>query len=202
MLRAEEAVQKFIRIQTDDTELILQVAENGRLYQSWFGERLLHESDLRNLPWAVRAGSDGSVSRRGWEVYSGSGNEDYFEPAIAVTHNDGNPSTWLYYVSSHSEPVKGGTHTEITLRDDQYPVEVTLHYVAYAEENVFKTFIMLKDIRDYPVMRATELKFYQEYAPDLVEHPPASTILQAGCLARPEFLVEIECNAVVNRKKD
>ena len=62
MLRAEEAVQKFIRIQTDDTELILQVAENGRLYQSWFGERLLHESDLRNLPWAVRAGSDGSVS--------------------------------------------------------------------------------------------------------------------------------------------
>ncbi|MCD8364525.1 MAG: RidA family protein [Clostridiales bacterium] len=69
-------------------------------------------------------------------------------------------------------------------------------------ENVFKTFIMLKDIKDYPVMRATELKFYQEYAPDLVENPPASTILQAGCLARPEFLVEIECNAVINRKED
>ena len=151
MLRAEEAVQKFIRIQTDDTELILQVAENGRLYQSWFGERLLHESDLRNLPWAVRAGSDGSVSRRGWEVYSGSGNEDYFEPAIAVTHNDGNPSTWLYYVSSHSEPVKGGTHTEITLRDDQYPVEVTLHYVAYAEENVFKTWSEIRHHERKPV---------------------------------------------------
>lgn len=68
-------------------------------------------------------------------------------------------------------------------------------------ENVFKTFIMLKDIKDYPVMRATELKFYQEFAPDLAEHPPASTILQAGCLARPEFLVEIECNAVVKRAK-
>ncbi|MCC8142389.1 MAG: RidA family protein [Lachnospiraceae bacterium] len=69
-------------------------------------------------------------------------------------------------------------------------------------ENVFKTFIMLKDIKDYPVMRATELKFYQQYAPELVESPPGSTILQAGCLARPEFLVEIECNAVINRKKD
>ena len=68
-------------------------------------------------------------------------------------------------------------------------------------DNVFKTFIMLKDIKDYPVMRATELKFYQEYAPDLVEHPPASTILQAGSLARPEFLIEIECNAVINKKQ-
>lgn len=66
--------------------------------------------------------------------------------------------------------------------------------------NVFKTFIILKDIKDYPVMRATELKFYQEYCPELVEHPIASTILQAACLARPEFLVEIECMAVVNRK--
>ena len=68
-------------------------------------------------------------------------------------------------------------------------------------ENVFKTFIMLKDIKDYPVMRATELKFYQEFAPDLVDHPPGSTILQAGMLARPEFLVEVECMAVLNRKK-
>ncbi|MCD7982597.1 MAG: hypothetical protein LUF32_09915 [Clostridiales bacterium] len=25
---------------------------------------------------------------------------------------------------------------------------------------------------------------------------------EAGCLTRPEFLVEIECNAVINRKKD
>ena len=69
-------------------------------------------------------------------------------------------------------------------------------------ENMFKTFIMLKDIKDYPVMRATELEFYQQYAPSLVDSPPASTILQAGCLARPEFLVEIECIAVLNRKKD
>lgn len=69
-------------------------------------------------------------------------------------------------------------------------------------ENVFKTFIMLKDIKDYPVMRATELKFYQQYAPELVERPIASTILQAGTLARPEFLIEVECIAVRNRAKD
>ena len=35
--------------------------------------------------------------------------------------------------------VEGGTQTDIVLRDDAYPVEVTLHYVAYPEEDVIKT---------------------------------------------------------------
>ena len=72
-------------------------------------------------------------------MYSGSGNEDFFEPALAVTHADGNPSTWLYYVSSSTHAVDGGTQTDILLRDDKYPLEVTLHYVAYPEEDVIKT---------------------------------------------------------------
>ena len=122
---------QVIRISTNHTDLVLQVAENGRLYQTYLGEKLLHESDLEELDWAVHAASDGSVSKRGWEVYSGSGNEDFFEPALAVTHNDGNASTWLYYVSSSTTTVVGGTQTDIVLRDSVYPVEVTLHYVAY-----------------------------------------------------------------------
>ena len=130
---------QVIRISTNHTDLVLQVAENGRLYQTYLGEKLLHESDLEELDWAVHAASDGSVSKRGWEVYSGSGNEDFFEPALAVTHNDGNASTWLYYVSSSTTTVVGGTQTDIVLRDSVYPVEVTLHYVAYPEEDVIKT---------------------------------------------------------------
>ena len=132
------AEPKTIRIATDATDLVLKVAPNGRLYQTYYGERLRHAADLGQLPWDVHAGSDGSVGRRGWEVCSGSGNEDYFEPALAVTHNDGNPSTYLYYVSSTSQPVAGGTQTDIILRDDQYPLTVTLHYVAYGQENVIK----------------------------------------------------------------
>ena len=130
---------QVIRISTNHTDLVLQVAGNGRLYQTYLGEKLLHESDLEELDWAVHAASDGSVSKRGWEVYSGSGNEDFFEPALAVTHNDGNASTWLYYVSSSTTTVVGGTQTDIVLRDSVYPVEVTLHYVAYPEEDVIKT---------------------------------------------------------------
>lgn len=129
----------IIRISTRHLDLVLQVAENARLYQTYLGDKLLHEEDLSRLKWQVHAASDVSVSERGWEVYSGSGNEDFFEPALAVTHADGNPSTWLYYVSSSTHAVDGGTQTDILLRDDKYPLEVTLHYVAYPEEDVIKT---------------------------------------------------------------
>ena len=136
---AQTGEPKNIRIATDHTDLVLQVPENGRLYQVYLGEKLRHEADLDNLGWQVHPASDGSAVARGWEVYSGSGNEDFFEPALAVTHADGNPSTYLYYVSHRSKPVDGGTQTDIVLRDDRYPLEVTLHYVAYAEEDVIKT---------------------------------------------------------------
>lgn len=146
---------KQIRISTDRTDLVLQVAENGRLYQSYLGEKLLNDADLKELGWSVHPASDGSVSRRGWEVCSGSGNEDFFEPALAVTHNDGNPSTWLYYVSSSSHAVEGGVQTDIVLRDDQYPVEVTLHYVAYPKENVIKTWSDIRHEEKRPVTLST-----------------------------------------------
>lgn len=152
---ADAAENKTIRISTDNTDLLLQVGDNGRLYQTYLGKKLLHEADLQNLRWGIHAGSDGSVSARGWEVYSGSGNEDYFEPAIAITHNDGNPSTILYYVSSSSRAVEGGTETMINLRDDKYPVDVTLHYVAYPKENVIKTWSEIKHQEKKPIVLST-----------------------------------------------
>ena len=152
-MNAEES--KVIRISTDQTDLILKVGENGRLYQTYLGEKLLHEADVNRFSWDIHAGSDGSISQRGWEVYSGSGNEDYFEPAVAITHNDGNTSTYLYYVSSSTSPVEGGTQTTINLRDDKYPVDVTLHYVAYSKENVIKTWSEIKHQEKKPIILST-----------------------------------------------
>jgi 2-iminobutanoate/2-iminopropanoate deaminase len=50
--------------------------------------------------------------------------------------------------------------------------------------NVIKTFILLKNLEDYKLMRKTELPCYQKYAPFLVDNPPASTVAVVG-LARP-----------------
>ena len=155
MLNNAYSEKKVIRISTDQTDLLLQVGDNGRLYQTYLGEKLLNDADLQNFSWDIHAGSDGSVSQRGWEVYSGSGNEDYFEPAVTIQHNDGKTSTYLYYVSSSTQPVEGGQHTTINLRDDVYPVDVTLHYVAYPKENVIKTWSEIKHQEKKPVILST-----------------------------------------------
>lgn len=103
---------RTIRISTDNIDLILQVGENGRLYQTYLGKKLLYERDVRDFPWNVYAASDGSVSKRGWEVYSGSGNEDFFEPALGISHSDGNLSTILcYFIQSTGGRRCGNSHT-------------------------------------------------------------------------------------------
>lgn len=47
-VRAATAEQQVIRISTDKTDLVLQVAPNGRLYQTYLGEKLLHADELKN----------------------------------------------------------------------------------------------------------------------------------------------------------
>jgi 2-iminobutanoate/2-iminopropanoate deaminase len=65
--------------------------------------------------------------------------------------------------------------------------------------NLIKNLIMLKDLKDYPAMRRTELAYYQKYAPSLIDNPPVSSVLGAQ-LARPEYLVEIESIGVISRE--
>ena len=76
-VNAQESRQ--IRISTDRTDLILEVAPDGRLYQSYLGDRLLNEQDLKNL----------SGSSRGWEVYPGRSHyeqrwQSQHDPALCI----------------------------------------------------------------------------------------------------------------------
>lgn len=140
-MAAEKCV---IRIGTEKTDLILQVGENGRLYQVYLGERLRHETDTRNFDWWVYAATDGAVCRRGWEVCACNGNEDFFEPALSMVHSDGNRTTYLYYKWHEQTTLNGVQKTVIGLEDDRYPVSVTLHYEAYEKENVIKTWTEIR----------------------------------------------------------
>ena len=138
MLMTTAMAQKTICVSTEKTDLVMQVAPNGRLYQTYLGTPLADKSEYDRLPWNVYAASDGSVCTRGHEVYATSGNEEFFEPAFAMTHTDGNMTTYLYYKSHEQKSIEGGTETIIRLADNKYPVDVVLHYVAYEKENVIK----------------------------------------------------------------
>ncbi len=147
--------ERALRMSTNSTDLILQVSDAGRLYQTYFGPRLAANVDLASPAWAVYAGQGNGVARRGWEVYPGSGNESYFEPALGITHSDGNPSTYLYYLSSTTRSVEGGTETVVELKDDQYPLYVTLHYVVYPQENVYKAWSEIRHEEKKPIQLST-----------------------------------------------
>jgi 2-iminobutanoate/2-iminopropanoate deaminase len=79
-------------------------------------------------------------------------------------------------------------------------VRTALEEVGSSMENIVKTLILLKDVKDYQIMRKTELEYYQKHAPRLVDEPPASTFMQPAALARPEFLVELDVIAVISRE--
>lgn len=125
-----------ISVTTDHTQLVLQVKDNGRLYQTYLGERLSADSNLDDLdqPWAKPTNSNIA----GFEAYPVMDTEDYYDAAMGIRHADGNPTTVLKYVSHEQRATDGGTETIVRLKDEVYPVNVTLHYVAYAKEDIIK----------------------------------------------------------------
>lgn len=125
-----------IRIATNETELVLQTAQNGRLFQLYLGPRLSAPDDYNHLTATMKSKSDGQA----WEAYPVSGTETYFEPAFGIRHNDGNMATVLTYVSHDVKKVSGDvTETVITLKDALYPVQVKLFYRTFARDNIIES---------------------------------------------------------------
>lgn len=81
---ANGSEKQLIRISTQNIDLIYKIADNKRVYQQYIGKRLKFESEYTHLPL-------------GKEIYLTHGMEDYYEPAIHILHNDGNPSLLLNY---------------------------------------------------------------------------------------------------------
>lgn len=139
ILPASGGEKEIIRISTRNIDLIYKIAGNGRVYQQYIGKRLQFESDFKHLP-------------SGKEIYLTHGMEDYYEPAIRILHNDGNPSLLLKYAGHQlSKNEDGSTATVIRLRDEAYPVEVDLHYISYPEQDVIKTYAEIRHHEKKPV---------------------------------------------------
>ena len=79
-------------------------------------------------------------------------------------------------------------------------VRAAMEEVGSSMNNVVKTLMLLRNLDDYPLMRRTELEYYQKHAPLLVDEPPVSTFMQVASLAKPEFLVEVDVIGVLKRE--
>lgn len=124
---AYAAEKPLIRIHTDQTDLVYRVDDRGRLCQSYLGTAFHDATDLALLP-------------AGDEALTTYGSKDYFTPALRLTHNDGNTSLQLTYVSHEVRSLgEGVSETTIRLRDEVYPVEIQLIITAFERENIIKS---------------------------------------------------------------
>jgi 2-iminobutanoate/2-iminopropanoate deaminase len=65
--------------------------------------------------------------------------------------------------------------------------------------NVIKTYVLLRNMKDLPKYRQVEGEYFKRHAPELANNPPASTVIQAKSLALPQFLVETEAFGAIRR---
>jgi len=131
--------QNVIQVSTDHISLLYRVGNDGRLYQIYLGQNLKYSSDFSYLPDLG-------------EAYITNGMEDYFDPAIRVLHSDGNPSLLLKYMSHETKQIQPDvTETTISLQDDKYPFDVKLYFVAFAKEDVIKTYTEIVHREKKPV---------------------------------------------------
>lgn len=123
-----------IPIETKSNAMVLQVSPEKHLNTVYFGKKLSDRSEYGDIAkdYRLEGNADGYNS-----AYTPAGARNLLEPAIEVTHADGNPSLDLKYVSHTIKKISGDISLlTINLRDSVYDFEVALNYETYYNEDV------------------------------------------------------------------
>ncbi len=138
------AQQTVIPIETEQNALVLQTDASKRLGISYFGTRLQQPGEYALVGRESRQKDENSGISN--SAYTPSGSWNLFEPAIRVTHADGNTSLELQYQSHQTQKVdENVTLTTVLLKDPAYAVEVSLYYKTYRRENVVEQWSTIRN---------------------------------------------------------
>lgn len=123
------------------TDLVYRISgKDKRLYQLFLGPKLINTEVLKQ------------IKNSDHQAYATYGTGNLFEPAIRMTHTDGNTSLELKYVSHKTENNdKNVTITRIVLKDPEYPVEVILNIKAFVAEDVIEQWVEIIQNESKPV---------------------------------------------------
>ncbi len=126
-----------IPIETAGNALVLQADNNKDLKTIYLGKRLSAPNEYEQVPGVYHQPTDPSGIFN--SAYTPSGSRNLVEPAITVTHADGNNSLDLRYISHQSTKVSDDISLlTIRLKDPVYDFEVTLYYRSYYKEDVIE----------------------------------------------------------------
>ena len=133
-----------IAIETQTNALVLATDKDNRLCITHFGKRLKQVADYTNIPNQYWAKDDNAGIYNA--AYTSSGSTNLVEPALNITHADGNTSTELKYVSHSVKKIDDNVSlTSVVLKDEIYAVEVVLNYKTYAKEDVVEQWTVIKN---------------------------------------------------------
>ena len=133
-----------IPIETEKNALVLQTDKEGRLGTIYFGVRLSNKAEYEAIPKQFHLISDNSLTFN--SAYTPAGSTNLLEPAVQITHGDGNMSLDLKYVSSNINRIDENISlTSVLLRDPLYLDEITLFYKTYFKENVVEQWTVIKN---------------------------------------------------------
>ncbi|WP_207534083.1 alpha-galactosidase [Desertivirga arenae] len=129
------SAQTIIPIQTQNNALVLEAGKNKDLNIIFFGKKLNDINEYPLVSGMYKQTEDYTQLLN--SVYTPSGSRNLVEPALSVTHSDGNNSLDLRYVS-HKETKIGDDISllSIVLKDPVYDFQVILYYKSYYKEDV------------------------------------------------------------------
>lgn len=124
----------LIRVSTDDTEMVMSVADNGNLVHNYYGKKFKNAHPYRTKKYREQPDNGAGYAPQAFPAYGG---YVMISPALKLIHSDGSHSTHLKYVShSVSQPEDDVTRTDIILNDPLYDINLTMTFTAYGKENV------------------------------------------------------------------
>jgi alpha-galactosidase len=135
--------QEVIPIETAHTALVLQASSKGDLNTVYLGKKLGNVGEYTQLAEVYKPGDDYKVMFN--SAYTSSGSRNLLEPAITVTHADGNQSLDLKYVSHKLTRIDENVSLlSVELKDPVYNFEVTLCYKSYYREDVVEQWSLMR----------------------------------------------------------
>jgi alpha-galactosidase len=135
---------QIIPIETQHNVIALQVGNDLRVSTVYFGTKLKDTSEYRFVHQMYRRGDDYSGILN--SAYTPAGSRNLVEPAIEVTHANGNTSLDLHFVSSAVEKTDANVSvTSILLRDSVYALDVSLFFKVYYKEDVVEQWAVISN---------------------------------------------------------
>jgi len=139
---AFSGAKNVIPIETSTNALVLQVDDQNNLQFIYYGKKLNKEKEYEQIDNEYRQSDYTGLLN---SAYTPAGSRNLQEPAISVTHFDGNKSLDLKYVSQNVQSISDNVKLyTVTLKDPVYDFTVQLNYKVYYKENVIEQWSIVR----------------------------------------------------------